>query len=189
MKPLRITTVLAAAILITAILSPAAWAQEKSEDSWDNLRQLRPGQRIEVVNMKLQSFHGDFGGYSEEAISLRTDQDEVAIPRADVFSVRNRKRAHRGRNALIGLAIGAASGLAVGAVAGATYHEQGETRVFVSVFTPIGAGVGAGVAAAIPAGAVTIYRAKGRSRPYKVGSYSAGTWHGDSQLAKPRMRG
>ena len=66
---------------------------------------------------------------------------------------------------LLRLAIGAASGLVVGAVAGATYHEEGETGVFVLVFTPIGAGVGAGVGAAMPAGEVTVYRAKSRSRP------------------------
>ena len=33
-------------------------------------------------------------------------------------------------------------GLAVGAVKGATYHEEGETPVFLLVYTPIGAAIG-----------------------------------------------
>ena len=151
--------------LMILLIAPARTPAQSSEDSWDNLGQLRPGQRIEVVDMKLNSRHGAFTGYSEEAISLRTGQNEVAIPRADVLSVKNRKSSHRGRNALLGLVIGAAGGLAVGAVVGATFHEEGETGVFVLVFTPIGAGVGAGVGAAMPAGKVTVYRAKNRSRP------------------------
>ena len=152
-------------LLLILLIAPARTQAQSLEDSWENLRQLRPGQRIEVVDMKLNSRQGAFTGYSEEAISLRTGKDEVTIPRADVLSVKNRESSHRGRNALLGLAIGAASGLVVGAVAGATYHEEGETGVFVLVFTPIGAGVGAGVGAAMPAGEVTVYRAKSRSRP------------------------
>ena len=151
--------------LLILLIAPARTPAQSSEDSWDNLRQLRPGQRVEVVDMKLSSWQGSFIGYSEEAISLRRGKDEVAVPRADVLSVKNRKRSRRGRNALIGLGIGAAGGLAAGAVAGATYHEEGETGVFVLVFTPIGAGIGAGVGAAMPAGKVTVYLAKSRSRP------------------------
>ena len=151
--------------LMILLIAPAGAPAQSSEDSWDNLRRLRPGQKIEVVDMKLSSRQGAFTGYSEEAISLRTGQGEVAIPRADVLSVKNRKSSHRGRNALLGLAIGAAGGLAIGAAAGAAYHEEGETGVFVLVFTPIGAGAGAGIGAAMPAGAVTVYRAKSRSRP------------------------
>ena len=151
--------------LMILLIAPAQTPAQSSEDSWDNLRQLRSGQRIEVVDTKLNSRHGAFTGYSEEAISLRTGQGRVAIPRADVLSVKNQESSHRRRNALLGLAIGAAGGLAAGAVAGATYHEEGETGVFVLVFTPIGAGIGAGLGAAMSAGKVTVYRAKSRSRP------------------------
>jgi len=151
--------------LIILLIAPARTPAQSSADSWDNLRQLRSGQRIEVVGMKLNSWQGAFTGYSGEVISLRTGQDEVAIPRADVLSVKNRERSHRGRNALLGLAIGAAGGLVAGAIAGATYHEEGETSVFVLVFTPIGAGAGAGIGAAMPAGEMTVYRAKSRSSP------------------------
>lgn len=109
--------------------------------------------------MKLKSVQGDFIGYTGEAVSLRVGRDEVSIARAEVLSIKNRQRSRRGRNALLGLAIGAAGGLAAGAIRGATYHEQGETGVFMLVYTPIGAGTGAAVGAALPAREVTIYRA------------------------------
>ncbi len=147
-------------LLANALLN----AQQPSEGSWENLSQLRVGQRVEVVDMKLKSLQGAFIGYSGDAVSLRLDSNEVSIPREQVLSIKNRGSSHRARNVLIGLAIGAAGGLAVGAVRGATYHEEGETGVFVLVWTPIGAGVGAIAGAALPAGGqVTVYRAKAKA--------------------------
>jgi hypothetical protein len=145
--------------LMILLIATSRSSAQSPEDSWDNLRQLRSGQKIEVVDMKLSSRQGTFTGYSEEAISLRTGPDEIAIARADVLSVKNRESSRRGRNALLGLAIGAAGGLAAGAIGGAAYHEDGETGVFILVFTPIGAAAGAGV------GAVTVYRATSRNGP------------------------
>lgn len=141
----------------------ATFAQP-AEESWDNLSRLRAGQKIAVVDTKLKSIEGSFIGYSGEAVSLRLEEGEVAIPRSDVLSIKDRQVSHRRRNVLLGLAAGAAGGLVAGAVKGANYHEKGETGVFVMVFTPIGAGIGAAVGAALPAGQVTIYRAKPAKR-------------------------
>lgn len=55
--------------------------------------------------------------------------------------------------------MGAAAGLAVGLLRGATYHESGETGVFVLVWTPVGAGIGAAVGGILPSGETTVYRA------------------------------
>jgi hypothetical protein len=130
-----------------------------ADGSWDNLAQLRAGQRIEVVDMNLASVTGEFTGYTADSLSLRAGGTERAIARADVLSVKNRERSHRRRNVLLGLAVGAAAGLAAGAIRGATYHEEGEGPVFMAVYTPIGAGIGAAAGAALPAGSVTVYRA------------------------------
>ena len=151
-------------IMILAML-PLLAPGQSSEDSWSNLSRLRAGQKIEVVDMKLKPVTGNFTAFSENAISVLVGRDQISIPRADVLSVKNRGSSHRKRNTLLGLAIGAAGGLAIGAIAGATYHESGETPVFLLVWAPIGAGIGAGVGAALPAGQVTVYRAKSRPRP------------------------
>ncbi len=134
---------------------------QNREESWDNLRQLRSGEAIEVVDAKMRSHRGAFAAYTPEAISLRQGGGELSVPRGEVASVKRRRESRRGRNALLGLAIGAAGGLAVGAIRGKTYHEAGETPVFIAVWTPIGAGIGAAAGAAVPTGReVTVYRAK-----------------------------
>lgn len=129
-------------------------------ESWENLRQLRSGEVIEVVDAKMKSHGGAFTAYTPEAISLRQNDRETTIPRADVASIKRRGESHRRRNVLLGLAIGAGSGLAAGAIRGKTYHEEGETTVFMAVWTPIGAGIGAVAGAVSPARSdVTVYRA------------------------------
>ena len=134
-------------------------------ESWDNLRQLRAGEGIEVVDAKMKSHRGAFATYTKEGISLRQNGREMTIPRAEVASVKRRGESHRRRNVLLGVAIGAAGGLAVGAIRGKTYHEEGETTVFMAVWTPIGAGIGAVAGAVSPArGEVTVYRASAVGR-------------------------
>lgn len=147
-------------ILAVLILIPRMILAQSAPENWDNLARLRTGHKIQVVDMKLKSTDGSFLRYSDTEIAVQAAGREVAIPRASVFSIKDRERSHRGRNTLIGLAAGAAAGLTIGAIKGKTYHEAGETPVFVAVWTPIGAGVGAAVGALLPPGQVTIYRAK-----------------------------
>jgi hypothetical protein len=136
---------------------------QAAQNSWDNLRQLRVDQKIAVIDMNLRSLRGNFIGYSEQGLSLHTEQGQNSIQRDQVFRVSDLETSHRLRNILLGLAIGTAGGAVTGAIAGKSYHEEGETSVFMLVFTPIGAGAGAGVGAALPAGHKTIYRAKNRN--------------------------
>lgn len=134
-------------------------------DRWENLRDLRPGEGIEVVDMRMRSQSGRFAGHTQDSITVRQDGRDITVARAEVASVK-RRQSHRRRNVLAGLAIGAATGLAAGTIHGKTYHEEGETAVFIAVWTPIGAGVGAVIGAALPAGVeVTVYRADVVSRP------------------------
>lgn len=152
----------AAAIAILILASGVTLAQA-SPDFWENLGQLRPGEKIAVVDKDLKSIEGSFTGYSSDALSLRTGAGEIAMPRAQVLTVKRRGATHRRRNVLIGMAAGAAGGLLAGAIRGATYHEAGETPVFVAVYTPIGAGIGAAFGAVLPAGEITVYRARSRN--------------------------
>ena len=146
--------------LLLAIMTPTLILAQSALDSWDNLKLLRPGQKIEVVDVSVRAFQGQFVSHSEESIVLRTDKAQVSVPRGDVVSVKNKEGPRRARNAWIGMAIGAAGGAAIGAIRGATYHEEGETGVFMLVWTPIGAGIGAGAGAMAPGRQVTIYRVR-----------------------------
>ncbi len=139
-------------------------AREPAEQSWKNLKQLKVGHEIQVVQMNIKSLQGTFLGVSEEVISLRVQENEAALPRADVLRVSLREKSKRLRNTLIGLGVGsAAGGLALWLWARKAqpisrfrgeYYDIGKLTIL-----PIGIGIGAGVGAAIPSHP-TIYRAK-----------------------------
>lgn len=152
--------------LFAVSLPTCCWGQNALND-WANLKRLQPGEKVEVVDMNLKSLKGKFVSLSEEAISLRTDDEEKAIERANVLRV-SALGGKRRRNALIGLAIGAGAGLAVGAAIHAHLRETTGPDILAELAVPlggaIGAGAGAGVGAAFP-GSRTIYRAPERRAP------------------------
>ncbi len=131
-----------------------------AQQSWENLRRLQFGDRIQVVDQKLKSLTGTFLGVSDEAITFQVGQDEVGVQRTDVFRISSRERSKRGRNAIIGAAIGATAGLALGA---AYCHGDCDLARGIAWGFPImlGTGIGAGIGAALPAH-LTIYRADRR---------------------------
>ncbi len=132
------------------------------EGDWGNLRQLRVGDKVEVVRYNLSKHKGKMLAWTEESISLRLKNQEVTIPREDVYRVTWLSKSKRRRNALIGLVVGAV----VGAVLGANirgdvspgdpgFMTAAEAAGAVSLFF---GGIGAGVGAAFPSHP-TIYRA------------------------------
>src|SRR5262245_21561410 len=88
------------------------------ESSWENLRKLTPGTKIQVVDMKLRSAEGEFRAFSDETISLRHRKTESVFHRSDVLRV-NARGGGRLKNALVGGSIGLAIGLLGGAVSDA----------------------------------------------------------------------
>jgi hypothetical protein len=143
--------------LVFLFLVPEITLAQSAQDSWDNLKQLRVGQEIKVVDMNLKSLKGRFVNASDAAISLRTDEGERAIERASVMRV-SAHGGKRGRNALIGLGIGAAIGVAAGV--GVMERETGYAGAVAGTVVGLAA-VGAGVGALFP-GSRTIFRAPKR---------------------------
>lgn len=133
------------------ILAPLLQAQQSQ---WQNLAQVRPGTRIQVVENSLKSTSGRFVGFSETDLTLKVEDKEVVIPKDQVHRVtisgKNRKR-----NTLIGLAVGAGAGAAVGAAAN---RVVGEAWVVPGMMLSY-AGLGAGIGALVPA-AKTVYKAE-----------------------------
>lgn len=150
--------------IFAAFLLAAPWSFLQSaqapDHSWDSIRQLHAGEKIEIVDVRMKSHRGDFAAYTTEGISLSRNGGVITIQRAEVASIKRIGESRRRRNLLLGAAIGAAGGLAIGAIRGKTYHEEGEASVFIAVWTPIGAGIGAATGAVLPTrSGVTIYRA------------------------------
>ena len=135
------------------------------ESDWNNLQQVRVGQKIEVVDTNLKKLKGTFLSFSEEAISLRVKKQEVGVQREDVFRVSLRGKSKRLRNALIGMAIGAGAGVAAAEISirasePGFFSERDFWQVPYVVLVSAGIAVGAGVGATFPPGYQTIYRAK-----------------------------
>jgi hypothetical protein len=133
---------------------------QSREDSWDNLKRLRPRQKVQIVSMQLSSIEGEFLGFSEETILLRQGKDETVLKRSDVLRV-TAKSGRLGKS-LINASIGALAGLALGAVS--DYYDDVDSSDSGANSgklggMAVGAGIGIGIGAAFP-GSDTIYRAK-----------------------------
>ena len=141
---------------------PLLVSAQDARQSWDNLKRLQVGQKIEVVDMELKSVQGTFVSYAEDGISVQTASGLLTIERPNVLRVSLREHSKRARNALIGAGIGAAAiGIPVG-VAANIEHGIYSDRITALGFAA-GAGAGGGIGAAVPS-YETIYRAQKRRK-------------------------
>ena len=135
-------------------------AEHKStQANWERLKQLVPGQQIRLVLSDAKSYRGQFRVVSGEAIMARVATGEQTFERQSVLRVSAKAKSRRGRNELIGAAIGAGlGGVAVGM--DCHYGREGCGAVGLFFGVPLAAGLGAGFAAVIPTGGWhDVYRA------------------------------
>jgi hypothetical protein len=148
-------------ILASALvfLAPALARTQSAIGSWDTLKQLQPGQKIEVVDSHLKKVKGEFVSLTDEAISLRDGKQQQSVTRAEVMRVSVRDTSHRKRNMILGAAIGGGAALTIGLLANAQASNEGTgCDGCVAGFAAAAAGGGAALGA-IPSFR-TIYRAK-----------------------------
>ncbi len=139
-------------LLASALLAAPLHAQKSQ---WENLAQIKPGNKAQVVEQSLKSILGKFVRYSETDLTLMSNGKEIVISKQQVYRVSILGK-NRTRNTLIGLVIG--TGVGVGMGVGLMEHETGYGgAVAGSIFGC--AGVGAGIGAAMPS-AREIYRAE-----------------------------
>ncbi len=148
-------------------MNPALGGDNSAKDqaNWDKLKQLSPGQEIQVVQNGTKSIRGNFHTVTEEAIVLSLASGEQTISRQSVDRISTKGKGHRGRNALIGVGIGAGAG----AVGGAAYGKSCLSGSFIcfsrgeaiGVGTVLGAIVGTIIGVLIPSGGWhDIYKAR-----------------------------
>jgi hypothetical protein len=143
------------AIGLLLLVAGLGWAKS-SQDNWDNLKELRPGEKIEVVDSDMKTFNGTFVSVSDEAITLRAGKGEKSVLRAKVVRISVRDHSHRTRNVLLG------SGL-IGGVAlipSVIFLEinSNEGNGCGACVAAIAAGFGGGAALGTIPGNRTIYR-------------------------------
>jgi|SRR5580658_1788186 hypothetical protein len=128
----------------------AAWAQG-DKDSWTNLSVLRPGQKIQIVEMNSKKHSGIFVSFSEAAIVYQDAAGGQTIPRQEIRRVKLMENRHRLRNILIGGAVGAGVGAGVGAAKPECSGPDCINVIGRGAVAAIGATVGAAVGAVVGA--------------------------------------
>jgi hypothetical protein len=143
---------------IVSILALLAWGLPLHAQSWEELRSLKPGDRVNVLDSAGREHKGVFRTVSADAISLRTNTSEEAIERSRVRRVQVRSNSRRLRNVLIGVGIGVAAGVTLDQTLGARLRNEGNQSGRPATYiAPIG--LLAGVGAARSANR-TVYRAR-----------------------------
>ena len=144
--------------LLLLLLVPGFSFPQSSQNNWDNLKQLRPGQRIEVVDSSMKTLRGAFVLFTDEAITLLAGKSQESIERAKVVRVSVRDTSRRTRNMAL------ASGIIGGIVlipAGILLAQQSNEGNSCGACVPaIVAGFGGGAALGAIPGSRTVYRAK-----------------------------
>jgi hypothetical protein len=148
-------------IIVVFLGFPAALFAQKQQGQWTDLRGLRTGQGIEVIETSMKHHGGEFVSVSDEMLTLQENGSDIAVKREDVVRVSTTSGARRGEHAVIVLLAGAAIGAATGVGIGSTPSAEGAffTRgIGALVGIIVGAPTGAAIGALIPCHA-TIYRA------------------------------
>jgi hypothetical protein len=142
-------------------------AEPKStQANWENLKQLASGQQIRVVLNDAKAYTGQLHSVSDQGLVIRTGGGDQTFERQNILRVSAQGKSHRGRNALIGLAVGAGAGVVVGVASpelGQGKCAQGSCINAESAALAgfVGAVAGTGLGAAMPTGGWhDVYRAR-----------------------------
>jgi hypothetical protein len=111
-------------LLCIALSIAAGWAQSPRRE-WTSLNGLSAGAEIRVQLTGGKTVRGFFQRATAEALVVNAARSEEMVARGDVKRVQLKQVGHRGRNTLIGLAVGAGGGLAAGAAADANASDSG----------------------------------------------------------------
>jgi hypothetical protein len=147
--------------LAATFAATAAAQQAKPIANWTNLNQLVTGAEIRVTLANGKTLRGFMQRVTPESLAINATTSQEMLSRPDIRRVDLKRPGHRGRNTLIGLAIGTGAGLAAGAVADS---RRGRYDMFPNggkaVLSPLGALVGTVIGVALPTGGWReVYRA------------------------------
>jgi hypothetical protein len=135
-------------LLVVLLLAlPCVSLAQTNQPAWETLHHLQPGQNIQIIDTSSKKHSGKLLNVSDSAISLSVAAGEQSLQKQDVRTVKV-LGAHRGKNALIGAAVGGGAGALIGAAIGAASHQScASTTTFC--LDPLGTAGQAGIGAAI----------------------------------------
>jgi hypothetical protein len=141
-------TMMTAVIGILAISTACFAGTTKAQ--WENLENLKKGQKIQIVRMSSIATDGEFTSVSDDEIVITVKKNPMVIKRSDIRRVSAVKS--RTGHILAGLGIGAGAGFAVLA------SSSGDAVYGAMLALPLMAGGGAGIGATLPAKSVIYER-------------------------------
>jgi len=151
-------------LLMCILAAPCSSFAQSSTASWESLKAIPAGEKIQVREMNSKKISGTLVSVSDAAISLQGQSGAQTIQMHDVRSVKLMKHAHRLRNSLIGAGVGAGLGAAIGA---GTSTNNNPCIGYCGKAIPVGFGAALGLLGGAVLGALwpdhkTIYRAAAR---------------------------
>jgi hypothetical protein len=153
------TTSLPYLVLALLLALPGLLFAQNQKGQWSDLRGLRVGQGVVVIESSMKHHDGEFVGVTDEALTFQEKGSDISVKREDVVRVSTASGARRGEHAVIGLVVGGLAGAGIGAAAGS--GSKGWVGLAEGVGALIGVAIGATsgaiVGAVIPAH-TTIYR-------------------------------
>ncbi len=143
--------------LVFTFLLPTFLQAQAPKYTWSNLSQLRPGQKIQVVEKQMKELTCEFVSFTDEAIVIRRGKDVESVERSKVERVSIRDTSHRTRHMILGAAIGGGVALAIGIPGYVATSNEGNGCGPCAI--GIAAGFGGGTALGALPSYRTIYRA------------------------------
>jgi hypothetical protein len=149
----------AAAILALSVGITTPLEAQTEKGSWSDLNGLRPGQGIEVIDVTMKRYSGEFVSVADDGLTMRENDNDVPLRRDKIVRVSTSSGPKRGAHTAIGLIAGAAIGAGIGAAAGSNHGFLGGSSrgIAALVGVAIGGVSGTAVGALLPAH-TTIYR-------------------------------
>jgi len=145
---------LIASVILAALFAVPVFGGDAGD--WSNLRKLKPGVPIGVIQSDQKRVEGGFESFSDAGLTLRGGPP-IVIPKDSVVRVYRRPHLRRGWRAVLGAAIGVAAGAILSSTVGDRYRNEGQD-VPTAGWVLGGAAIGAGIGAASGGGDHTVYR-------------------------------
>jgi hypothetical protein len=145
-------------LCIALLLAPFAEGQNATRGTWESVRSITPGRKVQVYGFGPERFDGQFGSASADSITVTSKSGERTVPRSGIREIKLRKPSGRMKNAGISAAVGGGIGGGVGlAITGG--HVDGLEGALVLFLAGLGAVAGF-AGGSIPAGYGTVYKAQ-----------------------------
>jgi hypothetical protein len=146
--------------LLIGSLTVAPLRAQSAEGKWDNLKQIKPDQEIEIVTNDAKAYRGRMQSLRGDSMKVRLRSGDQTFERSNILRV-----AYKPKGRLHHIKKGAAIGAGVGLLNGVfsdrcnSEHVCMSTGKAISVSIAVSGSIGAAIGAALPAGSwEVVYR-------------------------------